>query len=137
MVRDKYEKILKQFELYYPDYYNNAVNWWASGRVSIGIKLENGEMLDFNSMENTIRWIKNVDDADEEYRRKAFGYNLQKILPFCGMSKSELAEKLGITNAMLSRYIHGKAMPSFDKGRQIAMLIGCSMEELFDDNFIE
>lgn len=137
MVKDKYERMLKQFELYYPDFYEQTVDWWASGRTSIGLKLKNGERIDYNSYENNIRWLKSDESIDDEYRRKAFGSNLQKIIPFCGMTKSEIAEKIGVTNAMFSRYLHGTTMPSVDKAYLIAKLVGCTVEELFDDNFIE
>lgn len=137
MITDKYEKILRRFKLYYPDYYNNAIDWWGSGRSSIGVKLMNSEMIEYDDMDNTIRWIKIGADADPEYRKRAFGYNLQKIIPSCGMSNNEIAEKLGITNAMLSRYLHGKTMPSFDKAFQLSRIIGCTMEELMDDSYLE
>ena len=137
MVIDKYEQILKRFELRHPHFYEQAIDWWASGRLTIAFKLNDGSIIDYNDLEDTIRWVNVNDNADEETRRKAFGHNLQKFITVCGMSKGEIAERLGITNTMLSRYIHGKTMPSFDKGRQIAILMGCSMEELFDDNYTE
>lgn len=137
MVRDKYEQILNRFERNHPYFYDQAIDWWASGRVSIALKLKDGSVIDYNDLENTIRWVTVNDDLDEEAIRKAFGNNLRKFIATLGMSKGEIAERLGITSAMLSRYIHGKAMPSFDKGRQIAILVGCTMEELFDENYIE
>lgn len=138
MVKDKYEKILNQFELYYPSFYEQAADWWASGRMTIAVKLKNGEVLEYNHIDSSVRWIRTDEYSEsEEVRRKAFGHNLKKAIPFCGMSQSELAEKLGITNAMLSRYIHGTSMPSVDKAHQIARLIGCSTDELFDDTYME
>lgn len=137
VIKDKYEKILEQFELYYPNFYSQAVDWWASGRMSIGIKLRNGEVLDYDHMENSIRWIRYDNRLDdEEFRRKTFSHNLQKMIPFTGMSKGEIAERLGITNAMLSRYITGKSIPSVDKAYQLARLLGCTTDELFDDNYM-
>lgn len=139
MVRDKYEKILNQFELYYPNFYEQAVDWWASGRASIGVKLNDGSVLDYNHFDNSIRFIQinTYIEDDEESRKKAFGHNLQKMIPFTGMTKGEIAEKLGITNAMLSRYLRGTTMPSADKAHQIARLIGCSTDELFDDTYMD
>lgn len=138
MNKNKYEQLLDQFELYYPEYYSQAVDWWVTGRMSIGVKLQNGEILDFDHMENSIRWIRLDDyEQNEEIRRKTFGCNLEKMIPFTGMSKSELAAKLGITNAMLSRYLRGTSMPSVDKAHQIARLVGCSTDELFDDNYVD
>ena len=137
MVTDKYERMLKRFELRYPHFYNKAIDWWASGRISIAIKLSDGSILDYNDMDNTIRWVRSNDCSDDESRRRAFGCNLQKFVMHSDMSKGEIAEKLGITKAMFSRYLHGKTMPSFDKGMQLAKLMKCSAEELFDENYME
>ena len=137
MVTDKYEKMLKRFELHYPHFYSEAVDWWASGRISIAIKLSDGTILDYNDVDNTIRWVKYDDNSDEESRRNAFGCNLQKYVMYCGMSKGDVAEKLGISKTMLSRYLHGKTMPSLDKGLQIANLMKCTVEELFDETYME
>lgn len=137
MVTDKYEKMLKRFELRHPHFYDRAVDWWASGRISIGIRLSDGDILDYNDMDNTVRWVKVGEAVTDESRRASFGANLQKFVTHCGMSKGEIAENLGITKAMLSRYLHGKTMPSLDKGVQIANLMRCSVEELFDENYID
>ena len=138
MVKDKYEQILNRFELYYPNYYNRAIDWWASGRSTIAVRLDTNEKIEYNSYDDSIRWIRTDEYTDnEERRRRAFGHNLEKMIPYTGMSKGELAEKLGITNAMLSRYIRGTSMPSADKAHQIARLIGCSTDEFFDDTYME
>jgi ribosome-binding protein aMBF1 (putative translation factor) len=137
MVRDKYEKILSQFELYHPTLYKQSVDWWASGRMAITVKLSNGELFEYNQLENTIRRVQTETDLDEGNMTKSFGKNLQKHIPLCGMSHGELAEKLGITNAMLSRYIHGNSSPSVVKAFRIAKAIGCTVDELFDCNYAE
>jgi ribosome-binding protein aMBF1 (putative translation factor) len=138
MIRNKYERILDQFELYYPSLYEQSVDWWASGRTTISVRLQDQSVFEYNHIDNTIRRIR-VDDysEDESVRRKAFGHNLQKIISGCGMSQNDLAEKVGITNAMLSRYIHGTSMPSADKAHMIANTIGCTMDELFDDTYMD
>lgn len=138
MVEDKYSKILNRFKLQYPNFYSRAIDWWASGRMCITVKLDSGDMLEYNQLDDNIRWIQRlVDTKDDEARRKMFGSNLQKMIPFSGLSKSEFAETLGITNAMLSRYLHGTSMPSADRAYQIARVLGCTVEELFDDTYME
>lgn len=136
MREDKYEKILDQFKQYYPYLYEQAVDWWASGRMFISVLLEDRTAYEFNPMDNSIRRIRvSNDDLDEEKLRKEFGANLEKLIPLSGMSKGELATKLGITNAMLSRYLRGTSMPSADRALQIANIIGCRVEELFDSTY--
>lgn len=138
MLKNKYEGMLNQFEQYYPTMAARTIDWWASGRMSITVKLSDGTLFDYSPMDNSIRRVR-VDEyeTDETVIRKEFGSNLQKLIPFSGMSKSELAEKVGITNAMLSRYISGKSMPSVSKAYHIAKAIGCRIDELFDSTYIE
>lgn len=133
MIRDKYERTIKQFETYYPDLIGQVVDWWASGRTSIALKMNDGNIYDYDPMDDSLRRVNVYMDVDEEAERKAFGSNLQKMIPFSGLSKGELAEEAGITNAMLSRYIRGNSMPSVLVARRIAKALGCRVDELFDD----
>lgn len=138
MLNDKYQKMLEQFECYYPNLYEKTVDWWPSGRMTITVRLRDGDEFEFNPMDNSIRRIRIKEyEHDEEVRKKAFGANLEKQLIVSGLSKGELAERLGITNAMLSRYLRGTSMPSIDKGYLIANVLGCSVEELFDESYID
>lgn len=59
-----------------------------------------------------------------------FGDNLKKIIYANDFSLTEVARRLGITNAMLSRYISGAATPSVYKVCQIADVIGCDINDL-------
>jgi DNA-binding XRE family transcriptional regulator len=133
MVLDKYNGILEQFRQYYPTLYDRAVDWWSSGRRFIIVRLADGSEFEFNPTDNSLRRLyTNECEEDEEFRRKAFGANLEKMIPLSGLSKGELAEKLGITPAMLTRYLKGTSMPSVVKAQQIASVIGCRIEDLFD-----
>jgi DNA-binding XRE family transcriptional regulator len=136
MVKDKYEQILNLFELYYPSLYKQAIDWWASGPMSITVKLRDQSIFEYNRMDNTIRHIR-ADNRDEETMAKEIGYNLQKLIPLSGRTQSDIAKELGITNAMLSRYIHGTSVPSVVKARRIAKAIGCRIDELFDSTYLE
>lgn len=139
MIRDKYERTLKQFETYYPRLCDRTIDWWASGRMSITVKLDNGVLYDYDPMDNSIRqvYVGDVGEADETVFRKDFGANLQKMIPYSGLSKSELAAKVGITNAMLSRYIRGNSTPSVTIAYKIARALGCLVDELFADTYTQ
>lgn len=138
MMKGKYERVVEQFELYYPSLAKQAVDWWPSGRMFITVRLRNGDDFEFNPMDNTIRRIcVNDDNVDKEIRRKTFGINLDKLISVSSMSKGELASRLGITNAMLSRYTKGTSIPSVDKAYEISRILGCRLEELFDDTYNE
>jgi ribosome-binding protein aMBF1 (putative translation factor) len=138
MIKDKYEQMLNNFELYYPEHYKKAVDWWASGRMSITVKLEDGDMYEYDRVDNSLRRLRTKDiEEDETLLSKELGANLRKTVPLTGMTQKELADKLGITTAMLSRYIHGVSTPSATKLHRIAKIVGCTMDELFDDTYIE
>lgn len=60
----------------------------------------------------------------------AFGQNLQSIIKSRGVSQQLLARKLGITDAMMSRYVHGLATPSIYKVKQLADILCCKLSDL-------
>ena len=66
----------------------------------------------------------------EKYWGVDFGTNLQRILHRKGISQGVLANELGTTEAMISRYVHGVAVPSVYKVCQMADIIGCDISEL-------
>lgn len=137
MVRDKYEQILNQFQLYYPSLYTQTIDWWATGPMSITVKLKDKSRFEYNYMDNTIRAIKTEATSNDDVIAKSFGYNLQKFIPLSGKTQNEIAQTLGITNAMLSRYVHGTSMPSAGKAFRLAKILGCSVDELFDNTYEE
>lgn len=136
MFIDKYERTLRQFETYYPNLYTRAIDWWASGRMSVAIKLNDGTVYDYDPLDNSIRRVSNIEhDIDETEFRKIFGSNLQKMLPYSGLTKGELAEKVGITSTMLSRYIRGNATPNMFIASKIASILNCTLDEFLDNTY--
>lgn len=59
-----------------------------------------------------------------------FGRNLQRMLRIKNVTQQQLARKLGTTDAMISRYVYGAAIPSVYKVCQIANIIGCRVDDL-------
>lgn len=134
---DKYNRIINQFEMYYPHIYEQVIDWWGSGRTSIAVKLDNGIVYDYDPMDNSIRQVYLGDDTDETTFRKVFGSNIQKMLPYSGMTKSELAVKVGVSSVMMSKYIQGKSTPSAVVAQRIANALGCRLSDLFDEIHIK
>lgn len=136
MVKGKYEQILEQFEHYYSYLYEQTVDWWPSGRLCITVKLEDGVLMEFDSFANTIRRIQPVEfTKDASVLRKDIGRNLQKVILTRGIAQSDIAAKSGITEAMLSRYIHGTSMPGVDKLYSLSAALGCRVADLLDENY--
>lgn len=138
MIRNKYDQILDQFKMYYPSHYDRAIDWWASGYVSITVKLEDGDMYEFDQMRSTLRRVRPSDvDVDDETMAKEIGENLKKYIYLSNTTQQEIASKLGITNAMLSRYIHGTSMPNAGRAYRLAKILGCTIDELFDGSYMK
>ena len=55
---------------------------------------------------------------------------LKAIREKAGLSQKKLAEKLGVDENTVWRWEAGRAYPSVDLGKQIAELLGVSVDEL-------
>lgn len=61
-----------------------------------------------------------------------FGDNLRDILKEQNMSRRELAQVLGISEATVSRYINKKQMPTMEVVVNMAYELSISVDELID-----
>lgn len=61
-----------------------------------------------------------------------FGDNLRDILKEQNMSRRELAQVLGISEATVSRYINKKQMPTMEVVVNMAYELSISIDELID-----
>ena len=125
------EMLIEQFRLYYPDYHDRAVDWWKSGPYHITFLLDDNTRLEFDGSENTIRWphVADIFTDNEEYR-KEIGRNIRKFMIYRGLNQQEVCERVGITQAMLSRYITGNSMPRLDKLNHLAHILNCEISDL-------
>lgn len=136
MMKDKYSKILERFETYYSYLYDQCVDWWPSGRTCITVKLDDGMLMEYNSIDNTIRRIQTGDcKKDVDMLRKEIGHNLKQLISTRGISQSEIAERCGITEAMLSRYVRGTSMPGLDKVYSLAAILGCRTIDILGEEY--
>lgn len=138
MLADKYSNMLTKFQRYYSNLHNQAVDWWPSGRACITVKLQDGTLIEFDSMVNTIRTIhpsSNVKDV--ETLRRDIGFNIKKMLQSRGIPQGDVAKSCGVTEAMLSRYIHGTSLPSLDKVNALASALGCRVIDIIGETYDE
>ena len=63
---------------------------------------------------------------------KIFGDNLAYLLAKNGMSQIDLAERAGLTQATISRYISARQLPGVRAIINIAHVLGLSIDELID-----
>lgn len=138
MVKNKYDRILEQFERYYSDLYSQTVDWWPSGRYHITVKLEDRMIFEFDATNNTIRRVRPDNyKSDVDVLKTDIGYNIQKMISARGIPQSEIASRVGITEAMLSRYIHGTSMPGIDKVYSLAAALDCRVIDILGEAYDE
>lgn len=131
MINSSFERILNQFKMYFPNLYEQGADWWKSGPYHITVLLQDNSRVEFNSSDNTVRWISVIDrSTDNDILRKEIGRNIRKFIEYRGMRQQDVAEQSGITEAMLSRYINGTSLPGLDKIHNIATTLGCHIDDL-------
>lgn len=131
MLDSSFGLILEQFRMYFPNLYEQGVDWWKSGPYHITVLLDDNSRVEFDSSDNTIRWVSVIDrSTDNDIFRKEIGRNIRKFIVYRGVRQQDVAEQAGITEAMLSRYINGTSMPGIDKLHNIANVLGCHIDDL-------
>ena len=77
----------------------------------------------------------NVKSKDELNWRKQFGDRLKRLIHISGKSQRQVANELGIDEAKLSKYITGTHTPNAYRIQQLADVIGCDVNQLYDKTF--
>lgn len=76
--------------------------------------------------------MTNIHIDDEYIWRKKFGDKLKRLIHIRNMTQGRLAFELGISEVVLSRYITGTCMPDPYRLQQIANILECDLNCLFD-----
>jgi transcriptional regulator with XRE-family HTH domain len=76
--------------------------------------------------------MNNIHIDDEYIWRKKFGDKIKRMIHIRNMTQGRLAFELGISEVVLSRYITGTCMPDPYRLQQIANILECDLNCLFD-----
>ena len=57
---------------------------------------------------------------------------IRELMEQRGMQRVKLAAAMGVSPACVTKWVQGTALPSADKLPKLAELLGCSIDELFD-----
>lgn len=69
----------------------------------------------------------------EEHKEKTFTEKISRLLKESGMSQKRLAEKVGVTEVSMSRYISGERVPKGPLIVKIAKELGTTAEYLMGE----
>ena len=76
-----------------------------------------------------------IVSEEEGERRATFSNNLRYTLRVKGISRDALAKKLGVSLTTAKNYVLGRTFPEEYRIEAIADILGCSVEDLFDEDF--
>lgn len=71
-----------------------------------------------------------MNEKDNFY--KHFAARLSKYLDMLGMSQTDLAKRMDVSDAAVSDWIHGRKMPRMPKIDQMSGIFGCARSDLID-----
>ena len=134
MTNSYYNHIYEEFEMYYGSDVNRVVKWEPSGKREIVVYYEDGIRVRYDSMTRTAYSI-HPRKSDEEFisddvYAKRFSWKLRAVLNSSGLSRDEICERTGISNAALSGYVNGKQFPTAPRIIKLAKVLKCPFEEL-------
>ena len=62
--------------------------------------------------------------------KRKFAERLSELLAERGMKPAHLARELGVTRAVIGRYVNGEHLPSLDMAVRLSACFGCSIDFL-------
>ena len=129
-----WEFMYERFGIMFPSLVEKTVEWWPSGRREITMRLDDETRVIYDDITGSARFIKQerveANNGDEDKWRVHFAYKLNRKIYECGLQHKDVAEQIGISSQMLSRYCNGSSTPSFFVIKKLANVLQCSVTEL-------
>lgn len=136
------ERVIAEFRLWYPTFYERTVEHVAVGYHSLLAVLDDGTKLEFSSLDNTIKDVTRTYDpefnnnmTDDEYRNE-FASRLKSVMRDRSIKQEQLADTIDVSRQIMSRYVNGKAVPKTPVIRRIARALDCDVRYLIDFDYI-
>lgn len=118
------------FELYFPFLAADTITYKEISDFDLVATLRDGRQVLYNDTNHTFRNLpRDSEDMTEEECRYEFGLRLRHIMFRKGVTQEELAERLKVQQPRISKYLNGRATPSFYMVDRIAKALGCSTDE--------
>lgn len=131
-----WELIFQEFVEEHPDKANGVIDWYPCGQMKILLRYDNGDKKIYDYLDQKLSDvcapIFEYDDSEEEWKRR-FGLRLRRKLSIAGVTQWQLAEKTGISEVTISKYLNGRATPSAYNVDRIAWVLNCDASDLMRD----
>ena len=125
---DKY--LEDELKFAFPDIYSKAVSFYKKSGYELIVKTVDGKAYSFYVLDQKIRKLpRDPNNLTKDEFQKEFGINLYNQMWNKGYTEERLAQEIGTSQVMVSRYISGKVVPSFYIVDKIAKVLDCSVDE--------
>mgnify|MGYP002509153563 CR=1 FL=1 len=136
------DRVIDDFKRWYPLFYERSVKRIPIGFHLLLVVLEDGTKLEFSSIDNTLRDVTRTYDlefndhmSDDEYR-VALGDRLKALMKDRAIKQETLADMVGISRQIMSRYVNGRTTPNVHIARRMARVLDCDIREIIDFDYI-
>lgn len=124
------------FCFYYPEISERAIDYYLVGPWELVVVYENADetwQAIFNVGDKTIRYFPVCAPLDitEEQCRLWIQNELNTRIGASGKTYEEVAEEVGVTRAMLSRWCNGHAWPTLFNAYRLSRCLGCTIDCFF------
>ena len=114
------KRVRDELVMYFPYVYEKIRFFDDIGFGEWIIETDN-ECLIYDEVEKTIRNKRN-ENMD-------FAIRLRRIMRHQGIGQGELSDRTGLSKVILSRYMNGRAIPTFNNAEKLADALNCSLDD--------
>lgn len=131
---EHFDKILNDFKINYPQWYERAIDYYPIGRKRIGIELDDHREMEYDFFTKSIHFLraaeKDTVDRSEQEWRDDLQRNLNFMMSLRGYTLERLSNATGISMVTLHKYTTGKSSPSGYNLEKISEVLECSIHTL-------
>lgn len=123
--------LLEMFKRNNEIYRNRIVDYRFLNDNEILVRLDDGTQILYDYILNGKRYIKYKGKLTDEENKKEFRFRLRAMILHSGISQKDFAERIGITEVSLSRYLNGQRIPTFVILKKMANVLHCKVDDFY------
>lgn len=131
-----YDYIFDEYEMYYGSDSDEVVRWEPSGKREITVYYASGVTARYDSVSHSVynthpRKIGEEFISDDIYMKR-FAWKLRAVVNSSNLTRDDICERCGISNATFYGYLNGRSVPSIVKLKRLAKVLRCPIEDLMN-----
>lgn len=80
-------------------------------------------------------FYNDINEITEAQEKQEFAYRLRSLMGRNRITQEQLAEEIGTSQIMISRYVRGETLPNIITVRKIAKVLNCSIDDFFNRDY--